>query len=316
MLFFAKEQSNYLYLQNNKPNTRIIELANQKRIGCTMANANVPNVTLNDGNTMPQLGLGVWQAANDGETEQAVLAALQAGYQLIDTATIYANEESVGKAIESSGIARDELFITTKLWNSDQGADKVRPALELSLQKLGLDYVDLYLIHWPMPAKDLYVDTWQEFEKLRADGLAKSIGVSNFQVAHLERLATETGIIPAVNQIELHPGHIQQELRDYCAAHDIRVESWSPIGGSKGNLLSDPALLLIAKHYSKTPAQIVIRWHLQHGLIVIPKSVHEKRIRENIDVFDFELSAADMTAVDNLDGAGRQGPDPSNMNHN
>ena len=273
-----------------------------------------PIVTLSDGNRMPQFGLGVWQASSGGDAEHAVSDALKAGYRLIDTAAVYMNEEDVGRAIAASHIPRQELFITTKLWNSDQGADKVRPALLESLRKLGVDYVDLYLIHWPTPGRDLYVETWKEFEKLREEGLVKSIGVSNFEIEHLERLARETDTVPVVNQIELHPGFSQPELRAYCAAHGIAVESWSPIGGSRGSILDHPVVVAIASRFHKTPAQVVIRWHLQHGLIVIPKSIHTARIKENFDVFDFVLDDEAMTAIDAIEGT-RQGPDPNTMNH-
>ncbi|HTK39658.1 MAG TPA: aldo/keto reductase [Patescibacteria group bacterium] len=273
----------------------------------------VPTVTLNDGNTMPQFGLGVWKAANGGETERAVTEAINAGYRLIDTAALYMNEEDVGRAIAKSDVPREELFITTKLWNSDQGAENVRAAFEKSLHKLGLDYVDLYLIHWPTPERDLYVETWKEFEKLKQEGLVHSIGVSNFQPAHLERLAAESSTVPVVNQIELHPGFNQDELRAYGKAHDIYIESWSPIGGSQGNVLEDERVINIASNHGKTPAQVVIRWHIHHGLIVIPKSVNPARIRENIDVFDFALTEEEMATLDALSGK-RQGPDPDTMN--
>lgn len=274
-----------------------------------------PYVSLNDGTEIPQIGLGVWQASDGDETYDAVLAAIKTGYRLIDTAMVYQNESAVGRAVKDSGVARKDLFITTKLWNSDQGHERVRPAIENSLERLGLDYVDLYLIHWPTPARNLYVETWKEFEKLKSEGLAKSIGVSNFRIEDLERLKNETGTIPVVNQIELHPRFQQSELREYCQKEGIAVESWSPIGGSKGNLLSDGALSSIASRYDKSPAQIVIRWHLQHGLIVIPKSVHEHRINENFDVFGFELSANDMATIDKLDSGSRSGPDPATMNN-
>lgn len=276
---------------------------------------NIPTITLADGNTIPQLGLGVWRAENGGETERAVAAALEAGYRLIDTAMLYGNEEDVGKAIAKSGIPREELFITTKLWNSDQGAENVRPALETSLKKLGLDYVDLYLIHWPTPGRGLYVETWQEMQKLRDNGLIKSIGVSNFEPEHLEHLAVTSGELPVVNQIELHPDFSQQRLRDFCKEHNIQVESWSPIGGSRGNILNNTAITEIAQAHGKTAAQVVIRWHIQHGLVVIPKSVHEERIKQNIDVFNFELSAEEMAKIDELNEDNRQGPDPNTMNN-
>lgn len=274
-----------------------------------------PYMTLNDGTEMPQVGLGVWQAKDGEETRQAVATAIRAGYRMIDTAMVYQNEVSVGQGIVDSGIDRSELFITTKLWNSDQGSTSVRPALEASLSRLGLDYVDLYLIHWPTPARDLYVQTWKEFEKLKADGLARSIGVSNFRTEDLERLKAESDTVPSVNQIELHPYFQQRELREYAESQGIHIESWSPIGGSKGNLLQDEVLTGIANSHGKSAAQIVIRWHIQHGLIVIPKSVHAERIQENFDVFDFELSDQDMQRIDSLDRAKRSGPDPATMNN-
>lgn len=273
-----------------------------------------PTVTLNDGTRMPQIGLGVWKAENGEEVERAVLHALKTGYRLIDTAAIYNNEEGVGRAIKASGIPREELFITTKLWNSEQGTDTVRPALELSLNKLGLDYIDLYLIHWPMPAKNLYVPTWKQFEKIKADGLAKSIGVSNFHIEHLEQLKQHTNTTPSVNQIELHPNLPQKEIREYASRNNIAIESWSPIGGSNGNLLQNSTLLEIAKSHSKSPAQVIIRWHLQNNLIVIPKSVKESRIEENFTVFDFELSDSDMEQISLLENGSRQGPNPESMN--
>lgn len=275
----------------------------------------VSNIKLNDGREIPQLGLGVWKAADGGEAERAVAAAIAAGYRLIDTAMVYLNEHDVGRAIAASDVSRDQLYITTKLWNSDQGSENVRPALEASLKRLGLDFVDLYLIHWPMPGRDLYVETWREFITLRDAGLTKSIGVSNFNIEHLERLERETGVIPAVNQVEIHPGFAQTSLREYCASKGILVESWSPIGGVKGSVLGEPTIIAMAEKYQKSPAQVAIRWHIQHGLVVIPKSVHEERIRENIDVYDFALSDEDMAALDALPGR-RIGPDPAEMNHN
>jgi diketogulonate reductase-like aldo/keto reductase len=276
---------------------------------------NAPHIALNDGNSIPQIGLGVWQAENGTETKQAVEAALAAGYRHIDTAAVYRNEESVGEGIRASGIPREDLFITTKLWNSDQGAGNVRAALETSLNKLGLDYIDLYLIHWPTPARDLIVETWKEFEALKAEGLIRSIGVSNFRVEDLERLKSEGLSTPVLNQIELHPRMLQKELREYGEANDIRIESWSPIGGSRGNILEDDVLKNIASKHAKTPAQIVIRWHIQHGLIVIPKSVRPARIAENFDVFDFELSTEEMQAIDHMGDGERMGPDPATMNN-
>jgi diketogulonate reductase-like aldo/keto reductase len=280
-----------------------------------MNDAKAPFITLNNGIQMPQLGLGVWKASVD-EAEAAVTAALKAGYRLIDTAMVYGNEEGVGKAIRASSIPREDIFVTTKLWNHDQGHDKVRPAFEASLQRLGLDYVDLYLIHWPMPARELYVETWQEFEKLYAEKKIRAIGVSNFEPAHLEKLAEHATITPAVNQIELHPRFTQPELREYGKEHGIHIESWKPIGGAGGSILQDETISKVAKKYKKTTAQVVIRWHLQHNLIVIPKSVHEDRIKQNIDVFDFELTQDDMNTIDDLETGQRLGPDPNTVNGN
>jgi diketogulonate reductase-like aldo/keto reductase len=263
---------------------------------------------------MPQLGLGVWRAADGDEVEQAVAAALKAGYRLIDTAAVYQNEAGVGKAIKESGIPREEIFVTTKLWNSDQAAGNIQGGFETSLQKLGLDYVDLYLIHWPMPAIGKYAEAWLQFEKLLESGKTRAIGVSNFQIEHLEELKRHSSVVPAVNQIELHPYFPQTELRKYAKENGIRIESWSPIGHGEG-LLNEAVLRDIGDKYSKTPAQVVIRWHLQNGLIVIPKSVHAERIRENCDVFDFELSAQDMQAIDGMENGQRRGPDPDTMNN-
>lgn len=274
-----------------------------------------PHVTLNDGNVMPQLGLGVWQAADGSETADAVAAAIKAGYRSIDTAMVYQNEQSVGEGIRRSGVDREQLFITTKLWNSDQGATRVRPALEASLKRLGLDYIDLYLIHWPTPSRNLYVETWKEFEKLKKDGLVRSIGVSNFRIEDLERLRQECDTVPAVNQIELHPYFQQRELRSYAATNEIHIESWSPIGGSRGNLLEDETIRSIASDKEKSAAQVIIRWHIQNGLIVIPKSVRSERIKENFDVFNFELNEQEMNAIAALDSGLRGGPDPASMNN-
>jgi 2,5-diketo-D-gluconate reductase A len=274
--------------------------------------ADQPTVTLNDGTQMPQLGFGVFQVPNE-ETAAAVSAAFEAGYRAIDTAAMYRNEEGVAKAIADSGIPRDELFITTKLNNDGHGYDDAMRAFEASRTRLGLDYVDLYLIHWPLPAQDRYVDTWRAFEKLRSDGLARSIGVSNFQPAHLQRLLDETDVVPALNQIELHPYLTQEALRAFDAEHGIATEAWSPIAKG-GELLSDPAITSLAEKYGKTPAQIVIRWHLQLGNVVIPKSVTPARIKENIDVFDFELADDDVTSISELNRDERTGPDPDMFN--
>ncbi|WP_405547792.1 aldo/keto reductase [Streptomyces phaeochromogenes] len=261
---------------------------------------------------MPQLGFGVWQVPDD-EAERAVATALEAGYRSIDTAAIYGNEKGTGRGLASSGVARKDLFVTTKLWNADQGYDSTLRAFDASLEKLGLDYVDLYLIHWPMPAKDKYIDTYKAFEKLYADGRAKSIGVSNFLPEYLEKLIDATSVIPAVNQIELHP-HLQQlASREYHAEQGIATEAWSPLGSGKG-LLEVPAIVAIAQKHNRTPAQIVLRWHIQLGNVVIPKSVTPSRIKENIDVFDFSLDTEDIAAISALNEDRRVGSNPANVN--
>ncbi|KOV66705.1 oxidoreductase [Streptomyces sp. AS58] len=258
---------------------------------------------------MPQLGFGVWQVPDD-EAEHAVATALEAGYRSIDTAAIYGNEEGTGKAVRASGLPREEVFVTTKLWNGDQGYDATLRAFDVSLGKLGLDYVDLYLIHWPMPSKGKFVDTYKAFESLLADGRVRAIGVSNFLPEHLERLIDETSVIPAVNQIELHP-HLQQHaVREFHAEQGIATEAWSPLGSGRG-LLEVPAIVAIAQKHNRTPAQVVLRWHLQLGNVVIPKSVTPSRIKENIDVFDFTLDTEDLAAISALNEDRRLGPDPA-----
>jgi len=271
----------------------------------------VPAVILNNGVEMPRLGFGVWQVP-DRRARKAVATALEAGYRSIDTAAVYGNEKGTGKALAASGLPREELFVTTKLWNSDQGYDSALRALDTSLGKLGLDYVDLYLIHWPQPARDAYPETWRAFERIAADGRARAIGVSNFQPAHLDRLIDGSGVVPAVNQIELHPRLPQAELREQHARHGIATEAWSPLGQGKG-LLDNPLIARIAARHGRTPAQVVLRWHLQLGNVVIPKSVTPSRIRENIDVFDFELPAADMAELAGLDDGTRLGPHPDRV---
>lgn len=272
----------------------------------------VPSLTLNNGVEMPQLGFGVWQVPDD-EATAAVATAIESGYRSIDTAAIYQNEVGTGKAVAASGVAREELFVTTKLWNADQGYDATLRAFDASLDKLGLDYVDLYLIHWPVPAKDAYVDTYKAFEKIYADGRAKAIGVSNFLPEHLERLLGETSVVPAVNQIELHPQLQQAESRALHARHGIATEAWSPLGSGKG-LLEVPTVVAVARKHGRTPAQAVLRWHLQTGNVVIPKSVTPSRIAENIDVFDFELDADDLAAFAALDEGKRLGANPGEFN--
>ncbi|MGW5048238.1 aldo/keto reductase [Streptomyces griseoluteus] len=269
----------------------------------------VPPIILNNGVEMPQLGFGVWQIPDD-EAERAVTTALETGYRSIDTAAIYGNEEGTGKAIAASGVPREDLFVTTKLWNSDQGYDSTLRAFDTSLEKLGLDYLDLYLIHWPLPARDNYLDTYKAFEKLYSDGRIRAIGVSNFLPEHLERLIAETSVVPAVNQIELHPQLQQRAAREFDAEHGIATEAWSPLGQGKG-LLEVPAIVAIARKHGRTPAQVVLRWHIQLGNIVIPKSVTPSRIKENIEVFDFSLDDEDLAAIGALNEDKRLGPDPA-----
>ncbi|MDQ0810068.1 2,5-diketo-D-gluconate reductase A [Streptomyces sp. B3I7] len=272
----------------------------------------VPPIILNNGVEMPQLGFGVWQVADD-EAERAVGTALEAGYRSIDTAAIYGNEEGTGKAIASSGLPRAELFVTTKLWNADQGYDSTLRAFDTSLKKLGLEYVDLYLIHWPMPQRGTFVDTYKAFEKLYEEGRAKAIGVSNFLPEHLTTLLEATSVVPAVNQIELHPQLQQRAAREVHAEHGIVTEAWSPLGSGKG-LLDVPAIVAIARKHERTPAQVVLRWHLQLGNIVIPKSVTPSRIKENIEVFDFSLDDEDLGAISALDEERRLGSNPADVN--
>ncbi|GMX61517.1 glyoxal/methylglyoxal reductase [Paenibacillus elgii] len=263
---------------------------------------------LNNGVRMPWLGLGVWKTKEGEEVVQAVQHALEAGYRSIDTAAVYGNEAGVGQAIQASSIPRDQLFITTKVWNADQGYDSTLRAFEESRRKLQLEVIDLYLIHWP--GKDKYKETWKALEKLYKDGIVRAIGVSNFKVHHLEELLQDSEIVPAVNQVEFHPLLIQQELRTFCKEHKIQLEAWSPL--MQGNL-DLPLLSELAGKYGKTPAQIILRWDLQHGVVTIPKSIRESRIRENIDVFDFTLSDEDMARLDGLNQDRRFGPDPDTI---
>lgn len=267
-----------------------------------------PTITFHDGKSIPQLGLGVWQTPNDTAVA-AVQTAIDTGYRHVDTAMIYDNEAGVGEGIRRAGIDRKEIFVTTKLWNSDQGFDSALKAGEQSLKRLGLDYVDLYLIHWPAPRRGLFVESWRALIRLQEEGRARSIGVSNFPAELLERLIGETGVIPVLNQIELHPRFQQHALRAAHAKYGIATESWSPLG--QGKLLADPTITAIAAKHKRTPAQAIIRWHLESGLIVIPKSVTPSRIVENFQVFDFKLDAEDLAAIGKLNSArGRIGPDP------
>ncbi len=265
------------------------------------------SLTMNNGVEIPQVGYGVFLIPED-ETEAAVTSALDAGYRHIDTAKLYDNETAVGAAVAKSGIAREELFITTKLWNSDQGYDSTLSAFDASMKRLGLDYLDLYLIHWPAPANDRYVETWKAFEQLNADGRVRSIGVSNFQPAHLQRLIDEAEVVPAINQVELHPWLQQRELRDFHARHDIVTEAWSPI--SRGENLSDPTIGSISDKHGVTPAQVILRWHVDARNVIIPKSVNPERMAANIDLFGFQLDDDDRARIDGLDCGGRIGPDP------
>ncbi|WP_193043472.1 aldo/keto reductase [Mycolicibacterium baixiangningiae] len=270
-----------------------------------------PLITLNDGNSIPQVGLGVWQTPPE-DTERAVAAALAAGYRHVDTAAAYGNEEQTGRAIKDSGLDRSEVYLVTKLWNSEQGYDATLAAFDASVGRLGVDYLDLYLIHWPVPEKNLFVETFKAFAHLREQGRIRSIGVSNFEPEHLRVLVDETGIVPAVNQIELHPLLPQQELRDLHAQLGIATEAWSPLG--QGSLLTHPTVAAVAESHGKTAAQALIRWHMQLGNIVIPKSVNPQRIESNFDVFDFELSEKDITSISALEDGTRMGPDPRTFN--
>jgi 2,5-diketo-D-gluconate reductase A len=269
----------------------------------------VPSLLMNNGLPIPQLGFGVFLVPPD-ETKQAVAEAIKAGYRLIDTAQGYGNEEGVGAAIVESDVPRDELFITTKLTNSEHGYDTTLAAFDGSMKKLGIDVLDLFLIHWPLPMFDQYVETWRAFEKLLADGRVRSIGVSNFEIPHLQRLLAETDVTPAVNQIELHPQFPQEELREFHQEHGILTESWGPLGQGKG-LLEDPNIVEVARRKDRTPAQVVLRWHVQLGCVVIPKSVHPDRIRENIDIFDFELDDSEMAEISKVRTGERLGGDPN-----
>jgi len=266
-------------------------------------------ITLHNGVKMPQLGFGVWRVSPEDGVD-AVRTAIEVGYRHIDTAAVYKNEEQVGEAIRQSGIAREELFITTKVWNADQGFDTTLKAYEDSLKKLGLDYVDLYLIHWPV--KDKYLETYKALEKLYDEKLVPAIGVSNFHIHHLEDIAAHRNIKPMVDQVEIHPMLQQNELRDYCLKNGIAIEAWSPLMQG-GEALTNPVISELAEKHGKTPAQVVLRWHLQRDVIAIPKSITPSRIQENFDVFNFELSSDDMNSIASLNASKRVGPDPDNF---
>lgn len=270
-----------------------------------------PLITLNDGVEIPQIGLGVWQLSDD-QAYASSKAALAAGYRHIDTAMIYGNEAGVGRAVADSELPREEIFITTKLWNADQGYDSTLRAFDASMKKLGLEQLDLYLIHWPVPKKDAYVDTWRAFVKLREEGRVRSIGVSNFNVPHLERIIDATGVVPSVNQIEIHPDFPQGEVGEWCRGQGIATESWSPLGQG-GELLKQSVIKQIADAHGKTPAHVILRWHLQRRHIVIPRSKNAERIAANIDLFTFELTPAEMKALATIPSTGRLGPDPDKM---
>lgn len=265
---------------------------------------------LNNGVQMPWIGLGVYQAAEGDQVEHAVMSAIQDGYRSIDTASIYGNEEGVGRAVKACGVPREQLFITTKVWNSDQGYDATLSAFETSLKKLGMDYIDLYLVHWAV--KDKYKDTWRAMEKLYQEGKVRAIGVSNFQIHHLEDLMEDCKIVPAVNQVEFHPRLTQAPLLAYCQKHHIQMEAWSPL--MQGKLLDDPTLLELGRKYGKSPAQIILRWDLHKGVVAIPKSITPVRIRENANIFDFDLSKEEIARLDELNRNERAGADPDNFN--
>ena len=270
------------------------------------------SVTLNDGNSIPSVGFGVYKIS-PAETEQSVHTALAAGYRHIDTAALYDNEREVGRAVAASGLPRNEVYVVTKVWNSDQGYDSTLSAFEASIERLGLDFLDLYLIHWPLPAAGKFVETFRALAHLRDQGRIRSIGVSNFAPEHLEMLIDGTGIVPVINQVELHPRLSQPELREVHARLGIATEAWAPLG--RGSLLAHPTVTEVARRCGKTPAQVLIRWHIQLGNIVIPKSVHPERIVGNFEVFDFELGTAEMAEISSLDDGARLGPDPRTFDY-
>ncbi|WP_209561444.1 aldo/keto reductase [Frigoribacterium sp. PvP032] len=275
-----------------------------------MSDITVPSVALSDGARIPQLGLGVYKVADD-EARTVVATALELGYRHVDTASFYGNEVGVGQALRASDVPRDEVFVTTKVWNTEQGFDETLRAFDASLERLGTDHVELYLIHWPAPTQDKYVETWRALERIAEEGRARSIGVSNFQVHHLERLLGETSVVPVIDQVEAHPWLQQHELRDFCAARGIAVEAWSPL--ARGRVLDDALIGRIAAKHGVEPAQAVIRWHLQQGLVVIPKTVNARRLASNLDVFGFELDEDDLAAIAALDSGERSGSHPDQV---
>jgi 2,5-diketo-D-gluconate reductase A len=274
----------------------------------TMTQLTIPRLALHDGTEIPQLGFGVFQIPPE-DTQSAVETALDAGYRHIDTAAAYGNEAEVGAALAAASLPREDVFVTTKLWNAQQGHDSTLAAFEKSLKRLGLDHVDLYLIHWPVPSEDRFIETWRAFERIYEEEAARTIGVSNFRVEDLERLEVETDTRPTINQVELHPGLQQAALRAWHAEHRIATEAWSPL--AQGDLLDDETIMGIADRHGKTPAQVILRWHLRLGNVAIPKSVTPERIRENVEIFDFELSDVDMAEFARLDRGERIGPDPA-----
>jgi 2,5-diketo-D-gluconate reductase A len=273
----------------------------------------VPLTRFNNGVEIPQLGYGVFQVPPE-ETRRAVLGAFEAGYRHIDTAEMYRNEEGVGAALAESGLDRDEVFITSKLNNGSHARDDALRAFDGTLKALGVDRIDLFIIHWPQPRQNKYVEAWKALEEVYRDGRARAIGVSNFTAAHLGRVFTEADVVPAINQIELHPYLVQAEMRAFDAEHEIATEAYSPIGGQGGSVLSDPTITALAQKYGKSPAQVVLRWHIQLGNVVIPKSAHPERMAENIDIFDFELDPDDVGPITALDRGGRTGLDPDEFN--
>jgi diketogulonate reductase-like aldo/keto reductase len=270
--------------------------------------SDLPRIELNDGASIPQLGFGVYLVPAE-DAARVVGEALEIGYRSVDTAWGYFNEEGVGRAIRDSGLARDEIHVTTKVWNSYQGRRKTLESFEISMENLGLDRLDLLLVHWPAPANDLYVETWETFVELRESGRVTSIGVSNFEPEHLGRIIEATGVVPALNQVELHPYLQQRTVRDFHDLHGIATEAWGPI--ARGRVVDDPVLQRIGDAHGKSPVQVTLRWELQHGIVTIPKSEHRDRIAANFEVFDFELSPEEMAAIDGLDRGERTGPDPN-----